>query len=441
MEENYDVVIAGAGPAGAQAARDIASRGYDVAVLETEAEDRYPAGSNKSTAGTFPRMMSAFSIPDDVVMHYTDSVVLESPDDSFTLGKPGAVLDFGDFKEFLVEDGEEKGAEYFFDSRVFEPIMNPDGAAEGVRCSGGEEFYGDIIIDATGPAAPIAQHEDVEIVDLERSKQAIGIEYELDGVDTDAEGYADLTDAMMLRLDHDIAPGGYSWLFHTGEDTAKVGVCYLQNEAHTEHAEQGMSVDDYLQRWIVNDPRFSEQNIDDIEPLEMHRGSAHIQLPDNFSHANVMAVGDTVPSVDPLWGEGIDTGMKSGRAAATTADEVLNDKKLGKEVDPAEIDLSAYDRRWNQDVGANREPRYFITQLVYNLGNERYNQLMEDLNTEDNSTLAEINNGDLSKARKLIHFGDGKPLFKATTDTMRQKNKAIREAEEWVKEKTSNLGL
>lgn len=55
MSERYDVVIAGAGPAGAQCARDLAERGYEVLVLETEPEGTFPAQSNKSTGGTFPR--------------------------------------------------------------------------------------------------------------------------------------------------------------------------------------------------------------------------------------------------------------------------------------------------------------------------------------------------------------------------------------------------
>lgn len=68
MNNRYDVVIAGAGPAGGQCARDLVARGYDVVVLETESEDEFPRQSNKSTAGTFPSMMASFGIPDDVVM-------------------------------------------------------------------------------------------------------------------------------------------------------------------------------------------------------------------------------------------------------------------------------------------------------------------------------------------------------------------------------------
>ena len=431
MDEEYDVVVAGAGPAGAQAARDLAARDYDVAVLEAEPGEDYPSTSNKSTAGTFPRMMAEFDIPDEVVMQHTDSVVLESPDDSYGIDTPGAILDFGDFKEFLVEEGEQNGADYFFGSRVYEPVVE-DGTPQGVRYTDGE-IGADIIIDATGPSAPIAQHEDVGIVDLDRSNQAIGIEYELDGVEPDQEGSADLTEAMMLRLDHDIAPGGYSWLFHTGEDTAKVGVCYIQNEQHERQAQDGKTIDDYLQDWIVDDPRFQEQSREEVDPEEVHRGSAHIQMPEKYSSDSVMAVGDTVPSVDPLWGEGIDTAMKSGRAAAVTADAALTPGKIGGEVDTS--DLSGYDQRWEDDVAPSRKERFFLTHALYNMDNDRYDQLMEDLREADLDDLAELNQGNLLKARRMVHAGDAGPMLRALRETGRQSSERFRKADEWVNER------
>ncbi|ELY52525.1 digeranylgeranylglycerophospholipid reductase [Natronolimnohabitans innermongolicus] len=396
MNDHYDVVIAGAGPAGGQCARDLASRGYDVVVLETEAEDEFPRQSNKSTAGTFPSMMASFGIPDDVVMQYTDKVVLESPMNHYVRDQPGAVLEFADFKRFLVSDSREDGAEYRFDARVTAPITE-GGEIVGVRYNGDQEVYGDIVIDATGPAAPLAKKLDV--VDLKRENHAIGIEYEFEGIDIDRPGFADLRDAMMLRLDHNIAPGGYSWIFHTGEDTAKVGLCYIQNEHHSRYATDGFGIDDYLEHWLETDPRFA--NATKLEG-KMHRGSAHIQLPDTMHTDRFMAIGDTVPTVDPLWGEGINKCMQSGRVAAVAADSCL---KHG-DVEPTAENLEVYDTLWHRDVAPNQRKRLLMTQLLYLAPNDRYDEFMRDLEQLDDEVLAKANRGDFTAITRLFHLED-----------------------------------
>jgi len=398
MGDHYDVVIAGAGPAGAQCARDLAAREYDVLVLETEAEDEFPRQSNKSTAGTFPSMMTSFSIPNDVVMNFTDSVVLESPSSSFTRHQAGAVLEFADFKRFLVRDSRENGAEYRFDARVSGPVVE-NGEAIGVRYNGDEEVYGEIIVDATGPSAPIAKQ--LGVSDLERERQAIGIEWEFEGVEIDHPEYPDLTDAMMLRLDHDLAPGGYSWIFHTGDDTAKVGLCYIQNESHKQYAANGMAIDDYLGYWLDNDPRFADA--ERIEGKNAHRGSAHIQPPgESLSAPGFMAIGDTVPTIDPLWGEGIHKGMKSARAAAATADACLTPE----ETDTSAEAMAVYDRLWHSEVAPNARTRLLMTELLYLADNDRYDQLMADLRSASEDVLTEVNNGNRLAARKLLHLSD-----------------------------------
>ncbi|TYL38193.1 FAD-dependent oxidoreductase [Natronococcus pandeyae] len=400
MNERYDVVIAGAGPAGAQCARDLATRGYDVVVLETEAEDEFPRQSNKSTAGTFPSMMASFGIPDDVVMQYTDKVVLESPSNHYVQDQPGAVLEFADFKRFLVADGREEGAEYRFDARATAPIVENDEPV-GVTYNGDEEIYAEIVVDATGPAAPIAKKLDVS--DLQRENHAIGIEYELEGIEVDRPGFADLTDAMMLRLDHNIAPGGYSWIFHTGEDTAKVGVCYLQNDSHEQYARDDFSIDDYLTHWMDTDPRF--QNASRIEGKQ-HRGSAHLQMPGRIHTDRFMAIGDTVPTVDPLWGEGIHTCMQSGRMAAAAADSCL---KHGN-VEPNAENLAVYDSLWHKKVAPNVKRRLLMTQLLYLAENERYDKFMADLHRLDEETLAKANAGNPLAISKLFGLEDASLL-------------------------------
>ena len=395
MSDRFDVVIAGAGPAGAQCARDLAAREYDVLVLETEPEADFPRQSNKSTAGTFPSMMASFNVPDDVVMNYTEDVVLESPNDHFVRDQPGAVLEFAEFKQWLVAEGRTNGAEYRFDSRVSKPITE-DSDVVGVRYDGDEEVYADIVVDATGPAAPLAK--ELGVTDLDRERQAIGVEYEFEGVEPNHSDYADCRDAMMLRLDHDLAPGGYSWLFHTGEDTAKVGLCYIQNDSHREYAKEGMGIDDYLEYWLETDPRFA--NATRLEG-EQHRGSAHIQKPGSLSTDSFMAIGDTVPTIDPLWGEGIHKGMRSARAAAATADRALTGTR-----DTSAEQMDVYNTLWHSDVAPKMDTRLLMTELLYLAPNERYDRLMADLRAADGDTLAKVNNGDRLAMRKLIHLTD-----------------------------------
>jgi digeranylgeranylglycerophospholipid reductase len=399
VAEHYDVVVAGAGPAGAQCARDLASRGRDVLVLETEAEDEFPRQSNKSTAGTFAATMGGFGVPDEVVMNYTDDVVLESPTRSYVDRQPGAVLEFADFKRWLVRDGRDRGAEYRFDARATAPVTEGEGPRErvvGVRYDGDEEVSADLVVDATGPAAPLARK--LGVCDLEREHQAIGVEWEMEGVAVDHPDYADLTDAMMLRLDHHLAPGGYSWIFHTGGDRAKVGLCYIQNESHERYGDEGMRIDDYLERWEDEDPRLADATR--IEG-EQHRGSAHIQPPDRLSTGGFMAVGDTVPTIDPLWGEGIYKCMESGRAAAITADRCL----MGERDVSAEA-TSVYDDLWHTRVAPNIRTRLAMTRLLYLADNDRYDRLMDDLSRLDDATLSAANGGGLRALASLVHLDD-----------------------------------
>ncbi|MFB6174988.1 MAG: FAD-dependent oxidoreductase [Candidatus Nanohalobium sp.] len=414
MEEDYDVVVVGAGPAGSEAARTIGSRGYDVAVLESEGEEEYPARSNKSTAGTFPRMMGDFNIPDDVVMKNTSKVVLEGPDSHFVQPRTGSVLEFGDFKEYLVDEAKE-GVDYLFDSRVNDPYTE-DGELSGVKYNGDEVLEADIIIDASGPNAPIAQDDEVGFIDLEPDRRAVGWEYLLDDVDLDADGYADLNDSMMLRLDHDIAPGGYSWIFDAGDGRAKVGLCYIDTDAHSEYGGDDFQIIDSMEEWIAEDDRFPEvESSEDVEPLEKHQGSAHIQIPDQVSADSLMGVGDTVSSIDPLWGEGIDTAMKSGNYAGITALRALG----REERDTSAEMMQQYDRLWQENIAENRWERNFMTYLMYNMDNDRYDRMIEDLNQlseENQDALRQINNGDLKKALKLMEIGDVPDLLKVGKD-------------------------
>jgi digeranylgeranylglycerophospholipid reductase len=158
-----------------------------------------------------------------------------------------------------------------------------------------------------------------------------------------------------------------------------------------------------LEEWIVRDDRFPEiDERGDIKPEEKHQGSAHIQMPNRVSSESVMGVGDTVSTIDPLWGEGIHTGMKSGNLAGITALEALGRNP----VDTSEQKMSDYDDRWWDEIGDNRWERNLMTHIMYRMDNQRYDQLMEDLNQSPKNKISELNNGKLLQGITLMKLKD-----------------------------------
>jgi digeranylgeranylglycerophospholipid reductase len=115
-----------------------------------------------------------------------------------------------------------------------------------------------------------------------------------------------------------------------------------------------------------------------------------------------MAIGDTVPTIDPLWGEGIHVGMRSARAAAVTVDHCLTPR----EPDTSAENVSLYDELWHREVAPNMDSRLMLTELLYLAPNERYDRLLRDLNRLDRDTLSKANNGDKLAIARLLHLED-----------------------------------
>jgi digeranylgeranylglycerophospholipid reductase len=115
-----------------------------------------------------------------------------------------------------------------------------------------------------------------------------------------------------------------------------------------------------------------------------------------------MAIGDTVPTIDPLWGEGIRKGMWSARQAAVTADECLTPRKP----DTSAEAMSKYDELWHEQVAPRIDKRLMMTQLLYLAPNSRYDTLIRDLKDLDLDTLSRVNRGSKWGLRKLLHLSD-----------------------------------
>ncbi|PSP34336.1 NAD(P)/FAD-dependent oxidoreductase [Halobacteriales archaeon QH_10_67_22] len=358
-DADVDIVVAGGGPAGLQFAREVTRRSaYSVVVLE--ANDRL-RDNDKSTGGTFDQVVEGFDVPDEVVMDANRDVVFEGPSASATL--PIGV----EFRE--------------------------NGRSEQLRA--------DVVVDATGPAAVLA--DQLGMFDPAGAQRGIGKEYE-------CTGRFDL-DSMLFKFDHEAAPGGYAWTFPAGDGAFKIGVCWIDDfyERHAP-AEDG-AIDDYIGRWIDADDRWSVD-----ERRAVHAGMAVSNNSLNRRATDgLVAVGDAVSSINPLFGEGIRPGMES---AAMAADAVLT--ALDND-DPSHERLGAYERRWNERKGRQWQLQRVVAELLYDFDADQQDRFVRasdrlgaagadrlqryDLAVRDYLSLYPFSVGDLRKVPALArHF-------------------------------------
>ena len=199
---NYDLIVAGAGPAGSITAAVVAQAGYRVLVLERDASCRSPcAGYISSTIN--------IELPDGcIIQSRIRKMRTYFPDLSFhDFQLSGFLVDRPSFDMALATKAEDSGAEIRWKS----PLI--DLAAGGVRFRDGEAS-GKIIVGADGVFSRVAA-----LLGLERQRVAFCAQYHIRGIELLPE-----PDTCEIFFDANYAPGGYVWIYPAGNDSAKVGL-------------------------------------------------------------------------------------------------------------------------------------------------------------------------------------------------------------------------
>jgi digeranylgeranylglycerophospholipid reductase len=339
----YDVIIAGGGPAGSRVAYCLAAKGHKVLVLEKKSR---PGKKSACTGIVSQECAGAYDIEDSVILRKANSATLFSPSGKrlyLREGPQACILDRAAFDSAMAERAQKAGAEYSFNSRVTDIIVEKNQVAVVVDYRGKVESI-------AGRAAVIAGGFSPGLLGR------LGLGFFKDfAIGAQGEVEAPGLEEVEVYFG-EMAPGFFAWLVPVAPPLARAGLISRENPGA------------YLKKWL------SDLTIQGkIASAEARISYGGIPLkPISRSYGERMVVvGDAAGQVKPTTGGGIYYGLLSADIAAATLDQALGDDDLSARR------LARYERAWRKRLGRELRTGYWARRLFERLTNRQIDRLFK----------------------------------------------------------------
>ncbi len=351
-ETDADVIVIGAGPAGATAAFHLAQSGLNTLVLEKTQFPREKVCGDGLTPRAVKQLL-AMGVPTDGegwLRHKGLRIVGAGHTIELPWPELGAFPDYGlirtrmDFDETLARHAQKAGARLHEQTTVTGPVLDRAGRVAGVtatQADGSEVTYrAPLVLVCDGNSSRFSLALGLHKREDRPMGVAVRTYYRSPRHDEDwLESWLELWDTS--RGERKLLPG-YGWIFPVGDGTCNVGLGVLNNSC-------AFGKTDYramLKAWMASCPpewEFSEETR--TGPI---LGAA---LPMGFNRQphytrGALLVGDAGGMVNPFNGEGIAYAMESG---ALAADVVV--QALGREGAQRERVLEGYPKALQDAYG------------------------------------------------------------------------------------------
>ncbi|MEV5597814.1 geranylgeranyl reductase family protein [Streptomyces sp. NPDC052496] len=305
-EENqqvWDVVVVGAGPAGASAAYAAACTGRRVLLLEKAELPRYKTCGGGIIGPSRDALPPGFDLPLRDRVH----AVTFTLNGKLTRTRRSKNMLFGlinrpEFDAQLVKTAQDAGAELRTGVTVSRVEQHgsavPDRRTVAVVLADGEVVLARAVVGADGSASRIGAHVGVKMDQVD-----LGLEAEIPVPPTVAEDWAG-----RVLVDWGPIPGSYGWVFPKG-DTLTVGVISARGE--------GAATKRYLDDFI------GRLGLAGFEPSISSGHLTRCRADDSpLSRGRVLVCGDAAGLLEPWTREGISFALRSGRLAGEWAARV-----------------------------------------------------------------------------------------------------------------------
>ena len=297
MIKEYPVVIVGGGPAGTNAAKELANAGVKVLLIEKDFNYNKPCGG-----GLFVKAFKEFNIPTDLISKEIENINITSKTNSATVNISGNSLALVDRKVFdaSLRDMAQKAGAELLEAKVYSIIKN--SSSYTIKTKNSKETFE---IKANYIIAADGVNSTVKKILLNKKPKSVLTHY------INISNYP--KDSCDFFFDFKISKGYYSWVFPHGNG---VNIGLIGNGKNItnnlKELMQYIDIKDKTKLYGYNIPQWSSKEV-------MYKD-------------RVFYTGDSASLVLPFTYEGIYYALKSGQLAA---------KAIIKK------DVNLYEQEWN----------------------------------------------------------------------------------------------
>jgi len=365
MNENeFDVIVVGAGPAGSTCASFLAKNKVKVLLLDKAVFPRDKTCGD-GISGKSLRVLK------ELGLNKTVGNLEHGKINGVTFSSPkGTVIDIPFPKDAKEKSGRDKSNEgyaikrIFYDNFLFQNSKSfgaktiegftvnsliKDGekvlGVKGTDSSGKEkEFKSKIVVGADGAISVVSKSLGLNKIDFNHHITALRTYY---------SGVKDLKGTIEIHFIDSMIPG-YFWIFPVEEGIANVGAGIITKDLK----KNKMNLQKAMFDAIESHPLFKERfkNAKMLSPVKgwtLPLGSKRKKISGN----GFLLVGDAASLIDPFSGEGIGNAMTSGKIASETILKALKENNFSENF------LKEYEEILWKEIGSELKTSYMLQRL------------------------------------------------------------------------------
>jgi digeranylgeranylglycerophospholipid reductase len=356
-DQQTDVAIIGAGPAGSYTALRLALLGVKTDVYEEHTEIGVPSHCAGHISIRSLKALGYYPLPQGIIENTFNAANFYSPTGvkfSIRLKTPvTCVLNRTKFDQHIAKQAQQAGAIFHLNSPV-ESLQIENNYVKGLNLKDHTTVSSKITIDAEGISSRLLRQ--TKLRGLEGKSLVYAVEAEIDQV-YDIEPHA--VEVYMGSS----TPGFYGWLIPRPDGSAKLGLATNQGNPQT-----------CLKHLMTKHP-IAKKQVKEAKIVRLNYHAIPLAGPINRAYGNgFLAVGDVASQVKPTTGGGIIFGLTCGEIAAKTAKYALDLDNVSAKT------LSTYQKHCNKMLNFDISFMLRLRQFLNTLSDKRWNSVLRFCN-------------------------------------------------------------